>query len=68
MQKPRSLKGLFLVAATALVLGLVPLPSAAEPLSLTVVHVCYSARRFDADRRANPLRFFDSGGSNFCAE
>ena len=39
MQKPRSLKGLFVVAATALVLGLVPLPSAAEPLSLTVVHV-----------------------------
>ena len=30
--------------------------------------ICYSARRFDADRRANPLRFFDSGGSNFCAE
>ena len=50
MQKPRSLKGLFVVAATALVLG------------------CYSARRFDGDRRANSLRFSDSGGSNFCAE
>ena len=29
---------------------------------------CYSARRFDADRRANPLRSLDSGGSNFRAE
>ena len=29
---------------------------------------CYSARRFDADRLANPLRFLDSRGSNFCAD
>ena len=29
---------------------------------------CYSARRFDADRRANPLRSLDSGGSNFRAK
>ena len=26
---------------------------------------CYSARRFDADRRANPLRFRDSRGLNY---
>ena len=30
--------------------------------------LCYSARRFNADRRANPLRSLDSGGSNFCAD
>ncbi len=29
---------------------------------------CYSARRFDADRRDNPLIFHDSRGSNFRAE
>ena len=32
-----------------------------------VLH-CYSARRFDADRLANPLRFLDSRGSNFRAD
>ena len=30
--------------------------------------MCYSARRFNADRRANPLRSLDSGGSNFRAD
>ena len=39
MHKPHSLKRFFVAAAIALVLGLLPPPAAAEPLSLTIVHV-----------------------------
>ena len=33
--------------------------------AVTTNRACYSARRFDADRRANPLRYLDSRGQIF---
>ena len=37
--------------------GLVPGSGLITEAGMIPAHVCYSARRFDADRRANPLRF-----------
>ena len=45
-----------------------PSVSIVDDKTLNRRSVCYSARRFDADRRANPLRSLDSEGSNFRAE
>ena len=38
------------------------MPSAVRAMSSLTPSSYYSARRFDADQRASPLRYLDSGG------